>query len=286
MDISEQQLAMLTSRISMLESLASRIPQMEAVIDEMDDDGAEQHIVGDWGGGGAGGTWSGRLMAQDGTLIAEYDISSQTKINELAAGDKIYLHYDGKTQKHELSSDDANEGKHVWQVFEAPVAPATDYSLSNKTCGDAVVPVPKVWDERQILQSDIESEDGKLIFDDLKITADKSGEETGFVFEKPEDENDGLSQMKPLGIGTLPENGVLALCADTATSAAWKEIKDWPKDSKRVFITGVTGEFEVHGSCLQLNLRLQGVEVDFNNKSFNDVDDIVVDPITICGTSC
>ena len=52
MDISEQQLDMLTSRISMLESLASRIPQMEAVIDEMDDDGAEQQIVRNWGTGG------------------------------------------------------------------------------------------------------------------------------------------------------------------------------------------------------------------------------------------
>ena len=229
-----------------------------------------------WGAPAENAKWNGVVRKQDGTQIAIFDLSDLSNYRQ-------YLIYDGITQSFDWQ-DTAVAGKLAWHVID--VVSAVNV-LSDDVSGDIVLPVPDKWEERQVLQTDKESEDSAMVFSDLKITADKEGEETGFVFEKPEDEEDGLSQMKPLGIGTIPESGVLALCAKDTQSAEWKEISDWPENTKIKLMTNIKSvEFDTSGNTLTLRIKYGQVEIDFNEKTIGEEEEVYTDPAVVSGTEC
>lgn len=189
--------------MSKLAMLQAQIDELASKIAEMDDDIPEDGGAVFQDGGESG--WSGRVLSHDGTVISEWDVSDPDNITD------EYILYDGVAASAKF--DSAPDGVSLcWHVADAPVAPSTDYTLSADTCGDIVLPVPKEWDERQVVQSD---PDGKLKFDDVSIKADDPA--TGFEFVK-EEGGDELLQMKPVG-GS--EDDVLVR---TGEGAGWAKV--------------------------------------------------------------
>jgi hypothetical protein len=231
--------------------------------------------------GESGAFWSGVLRAHDGVVIASWTID-----DELTGFDE-YLCYDGVTGIASFQSSPDSK-KHCWHVCEID-SDTGQLVLSGDTCGDAVMPVPDTWIERQVLQSDVDSADAKLKFDDLKITGDKEGEESGFIFAKPEDEEDGLSQMKPTGIGTIPSEKQVGLLATSGTSAAWGVIETdpWPENSKVTVVTGVDAEIDMtaSGNTLTIRLRFLFSEIDFNAHTITEKPELYSTG-TISGVTC
>ena len=263
-----------------LASAMARITMIEAQIAAMDDDIPEWPVM--QGDAAGSGRWTGLVKSFDGVQLKDYSEDISDLEDMAPAG--IYYEYDPIAQTDRFTDSPA-DGKLAWRVFDYDSE--SGYSLSASVSGDIVLPVPEKWEERQVLQTDKESEGSAMVFADLKITADKEGEETGFVFEKPEAEEDGLSQMKPLGIGTIPENGVLALCAKDTQSAEWKEIADWPENSKIKLMTNIKSvEFDTSGNTLILRIKYGQVEIDFNEKTIGEEVEAYTDPAVVSGTEC
>jgi hypothetical protein len=247
-------------------SLASRVEDLERQIAAMDDD------IPEWSAKRAeeagSGRWTGFVKSFDGVQLKDYseDISD---IEEMAPAG-IYYEYDPIDQTDRFTDSPA-DGKLAWQVFDYD--PESGYSLSASVSGDIVLPVPDKWEGRQVLQTDKESEDSAMVFADLKITADKEAEETGFVFAKPDDEEDGLSQMKPIG-AFVSEGKQVGLLATSATSAAWGVIETdpWPENSKITVVTGVDAQWDVTngGSTITLRIGIHTSEIDFNAKTITE----------------
>lgn len=264
-------------------SLVSRVEDLERQIAAMDDDIPEWSAKRAEDGGGSG-RWTGFVKSFDGVQLKDYskDISDIEKMSP--AG--IYYEYDPIDQTDRFTNSPA-DGKLAWQVFDYD--PESGYSLSASVSGDIVLPVPEKWEERQVLQTDKESEDSAMVFADLKITADKEGEETGFIFSKPDDEEDGLSQMKPTGIPTIPSEMQVGLLATGATSAHWGiiETDPWPENSKVTVITGVDDEIEMtaSGNTLTIRIRFLFSEIDFNAKTITEKPDFYATG-TISGVTC
>lgn len=165
-----------------------------------------RRFVGDIirGGAGAAGFWSGKILSWDGTPILSVDVSDPENL------ENTHVVYDGYAQAADWSSG-AESGKYSWHVADSDGEGG--YVLSGDTRGDIIVPVPEEWDERQIIQSD---PDGLILWGDATLTADGSGEETGFEFVKPTDTDYGLAQLKPKG--TTKGH---ALLGTGSAAAAW-----------------------------------------------------------------
>ena len=191
-----------------LNALRGQVDDHERQISAMDDDIPE-------GGGrrsseeGWLAVWSGRVVANDGTLIAEWDVTDPENIT----GE--YIRYDGVAGTAAFT-DDADESFLCWHVADAAVAPATGYVLSTDTAGDIVLPVPKEWEELNVLLTD---EDGIQRFKELKIKTEDPN--VGFVFARPDSQEDHddpqLVQMK---VAEEAEDGQV-LVSDGAGGASW-----------------------------------------------------------------
>lgn len=155
--------------------------------------------------------WSGRVMAHDGELIAEWDVTDPDNIT----GE--WIRYDGIAGTAAFASEE-DENYLCWHVADAPVSPATDYTLSTDTSGDIVIPCPKDWEDLSIFCTD---EDGKLKFKKLKIKTEDP--DVGLEFTNPDSQDDPdepqLLQLKTTG-GSA---GDVYVCGEDG-AASWQNL--------------------------------------------------------------
>ena len=172
------------------------------------DDGKNWVLPG--AGGAGGGQWSGRVLALDGTILMDVDVS----VPENITGE--WIRYDGVSGSASFASY-PNVKLLNWKVADAPVAPLTQYTLSDEISGDIVVPVPKDWKELQMLISDAE---GTLKFKDLNIKT--TDPEVGMEFKKPDDQDDDEPKLLQLKTKDGNENDIYVCGKDGG--ASWKKL--------------------------------------------------------------
>ena len=183
--------------------------------------------------------WSGRVLAHDGTLIAEWDVTDPDNIT----GE--WIRYDGIAGTAAFASEE-DENYLCWHVADAPVSPATDYTLSTDTSGDIVLPCPKDWEDLSIFCTD---EDGKLKFNKLKIKTEDP--DVGLEFAEPAAQDDPdepvLLQLKTTGGNA----GDVYVCGDDG-AASWQKpsiaLKQVGADGLKVVLT--LGEIDYESAVL------------------------------------
>lgn len=220
-----------------LNGLRRQVEELERQMAALDDDIAET------GSGRREETgsslWSGKVISWDGTVLLEVDLENMDNVIG------THIVYDPKEDGGDPEfSDGPQDDKYSWHV--ADEVDDGEYILSQDTSGDIIVPIPEGWKDRQVLQTD---KDKKLLMEDLKIVGDKEDEETGFEFVKPENDEEGLAQMKPLNA-----TAKYYLCCADGKKAHWVDIPS-------PIITGISADFRAENNTLILEITPEGKEI-------------------------
>ena len=225
----------LASKVAMLQAqLDSLSAEMAAISDDIPEQGGNAFFYGE-----GSSVWSGRVMSNNGVLIAEWDVSDPDNIT----GE--YIRYDGVAGDAAFT-DEPDEIYLCWHVADKAEAPATGYTLSTDTSGDIVLPVPKEWAELNVLLTD---EDGIQQLKELKIKTEDP--DVGLVFAKPETQEDPdeptLLQLKTTG----GKAGDVYVCGEDG-AASWATpsiaLKQVGADGLKVVLT--LGETDYESAVL------------------------------------
>lgn len=214
-----------------LDSLSA---EMAAISDDLPEQGGNSFNYGE-----TAATWSGRVMAHDGELIAEWDVTDPANIT----GE--WIKYDGVSKAASFVAE-PDDTCLCWHVADAPVPPATAYTLSTDTSGDIVLPCPKDWEDLSIFCTD---EDGKLKFKKLKIKTEDP--DVGLEFAEPAAQDDPdepvLLQLKTTGGNA----GDVYVCGDDG-AASWQKpsiaLKQVGADGLKVVLT--LGDVDIESPVL------------------------------------